>query len=88
MRRPAPANNDHYQAQEYQPVIHRLCLLWRPYLRVGLPHDDERCVGNLGHLAIRILTEFSLLIPAFSLLKPPANLTVYLQWLKNAPLPL
>ena len=37
---------------------------------------------------MKILTSFSLLIPAFSLLNAPPLLPVWLRCLKNAPLPL
>jgi hypothetical protein len=36
-------------------------------LAPGLPRADEPSPGNLGFSAITILTQFSLLIPAFSL---------------------
>ena len=36
-----------------------------------LPREDQLYPGNLGYSAIRILTLFSLLIPAFSLQYPP-----------------
>ena len=74
LRQP-PGNNETFSVQEYQPVIHPL----RP--RKGLmlgpdsPHVDERCVGNLGYSAVRILIGLSLLIPAFSLPCAPASLT-------------
>ena len=43
-----------------------------------LPRADQLYPGNLGYSAIRILTLFSLLIPAFSLLIPPRLLSVSL----------
>ena len=53
-----------------------------------LPRADQLYSGNLGYSARRILTFFSLLIPAFSLLKSPQLLSVLLRRLKNAPLPI
>ena len=53
-----------------------------------LPRADQLYSGNLGYSATRILTLFSLLIPAFSLLKSPQLLTVLLRPFKNAPLPM
>ena len=53
-----------------------------------LPRADQLYSGNLGYSATRILTLFSLLIPAFSLLKSPRLLTVPLRPFKNAPLPM
>ena len=44
-------------------------------------------MGNLRHSAIRILTGFSLLMPAFSLRAAPQCLTALLQCNTNAPLP-
>ena len=43
------------------------------YLSLGpdFPRADQLYSGNLGYSANRILTYFSLLIPAFSLLIPP-----------------
>ena len=45
----------------------------RPRLALGpdLPRADQLYPGNLGYSAKRILTSFSLLIPAFSLVIPP-----------------
>ncbi len=53
-----------------------------------LPRADQLYSGNLGYSARRILTFFSLLIPAFSLLKSPQLLPVLLLRFKNAPLPI
>ena len=53
-----------------------------------LPRADQLYSGNLGYSATRILTLFSLLIPAFSLLNPPRPLPVPLRRVNNAPLPL
>ena len=53
-----------------------------------LPRADQLYPGNLRYSAKRILTSFSLLIPAFSLLKNPLLLSVQLRLFKNAPLPL
>ena len=53
-----------------------------------LPRADQLYSGNLRYSANRILTYFSLLIPAFSLLNSPRLLTVTLRRVKNAPLPI
>ena len=53
-----------------------------------LPRADQLYPGNLGYSATRIPTLFSLLIPAFSLLKSPQLLSVLLLPFKNAPLPM
>ena len=52
-----------------------------------LPRADQLYSGNLGYSAIRILTLFSLLIPAFSLPARPRLLPVPLRPDGNAPLP-
>ena len=52
-----------------------------------LPREDQLYPGNLRYSATRIPTLFSLLIPAFSLLKSPQLLPVLLLPFKNAPLP-
>ena len=52
-----------------------------------LPRADQLYPGNLGYSAIRILTLFSLLIPAFSLPCSPQLLSVLLRPACNAPLP-
>ena len=53
-----------------------------------LPRADQLYSGNLGYSAIRILTLFSLLIPAFSLPCSPQLLPVLLLPACNAPLPI
>ena len=53
-----------------------------------LPRADQLYSGNLGYSAIRILTLFSLLIPAFSLPYSPQSLPVLLLPVCNAPLPM
>ena len=60
-----------------------------PALALGpdLPRADQLYSGNLGYSATRILTLFSLLIPAFSLLSSPLLLPVQLLPADNAPLP-
>ena len=60
-----------------------------PALALGpdLPRADQLYSGNLGYSAIRILTLFSLLIPAFSLPYDPLLLPVQLRLICNAPLP-
>ena len=52
-----------------------------------LPRADQLYSGNLGYSAIRILTLFSLLIPAFSIPCSPLLLSVQLRSACNAPLP-
>ena len=52
------------------------------------PRADQLYSGNLGYSARRILTFFSLLIPAFSLPYSPQLLTVLLHPICNAPLPI
>ena len=56
-------------------------------LAPGLPWVDEPAPRNLRLSAITILTQFSLLIPAFSLLCCPPMLPLRLQPAQNAPLP-
>lgn len=70
--RQSPGNNASFLVQEYQPVVHPLPRLCGLVLGPDLPHDDKRCVGNLGYSAVRILIGLSLLIPAFSLLSAPS----------------
>ena len=53
-----------------------------------LPGADQLYPGILGYSAIRILTLFSLLIPAFSLPIPPQLLSVLFRRNGNAPLPI
>ena len=53
-----------------------------------LPRADQLYSGNLGYSAKRILTSFSLLIPAFSLPDTPLLLSVQLRRVGNAPLPM
>ena len=53
-----------------------------------LPRADQLYSGNLRYSANRILTYFSLLIPAFSLLNSPHLLPVMLRRVTNAPLPI
>ena len=52
-----------------------------------LPRADQLYPGNLRYSAKRILTSFSLLIPAFSLHSTPLLLPVQLRRAVNAPLP-
>ena len=56
-------------------------------LAPGLPGVDEPTPGNLRFSAITILTQFSLLIPAFSLPCSPHVLSLMLRPTGNAPLP-
>ena len=70
--------------------ISTVCASTTPFglaLAPGLPRADEPTPGNLRFSAITILTQFSLLIPAFSLLMRPPLLPVRLLPHKNAPLP-
>ena len=53
-----------------------------------LPRADQLYPGILGYSAMKILTSFSLLIPAFSLPATPLLLTVQLRRGSNAPLPI
>ena len=53
-----------------------------------LPWADEPSPGNLGLSTCRFLACISLLIPAFSLLHRPPVLSVWLQPMHYAPLPL
>ena len=53
-----------------------------------LPRADQLYPGILGYSANRILTYFSLLIPAFSLQYSPQLLSVLLLPVFNAPLPM
>ena len=57
-------------------------------LAPGLPGADEPTPGNLRFSTITILTQFSLLIPAFSLLYSPPLLPLRLHPVYNAPLPI
>ena len=54
----------------------------------SLPWADEPSPGNLGLSTCKFLAYISLLIPAFSLLYRPQVLTVLLQPVHYAPLPL
>ena len=59
--------------------ISTVCASTTPFglaLAPGLPRADEPTPGNLRFSAITILTQFSLLIPAFSLLCSPPLLPV------------
>ena len=70
--------------------ISTVCASTTPFglaLAPGLPRADEPAPGNLRYSAITILTQFSLLIPAFSLLCSPSVLTIRLHPAENAPLP-
>ena len=70
--------------------ISTVCASTTPFglaLAPGLPGADEPTPGNLRFSAITILTQFSLLIPAFSLLCSPHVLPLMLHPTENAPLP-
>ena len=70
--------------------ISTVCASTTPFglaLAPGLPRADEPTPGNLRFSAITILTQFSLLIPAFSLLCSPPLLPVRLHPAQNSPLP-
>ena len=64
--------------QEYKPVV-QSTTLFSLVLGPDLPWEDELYPGNLSQTVNGILTHFSLLTPAFSLLNAPAVLTVYLR---------
>ena len=70
--------------------ISTVCASTTPFglaLAPGLPVADEPTHGNLRFSAITILTQFSLLIPAFSLEYSPHVLPVMLHPVFDAPLP-
>ena len=71
--------------------ISTVCASTTPFglaLAPGLPVADEPTHGNLRFSAITILTQFSLLIPAFSLEYSPQVLPLLLHPVFDAPLPL
>ena len=82
---PCPHSSDHMQYRN----LHLLSIgyVFRPRLRPRLTQADQLYPGILGYSANRILTYFSLLIPAFSLQCSPLLLTVQLLPAFNAPLP-
>ena len=61
--------------QEYKPVV-QSTTLFSLALGPDLPWEDELYPGNLSQTVNGILTQFSLLTPAFSLLNAPAVLTI------------
>ena len=70
--------------------ISTVCASTTPFglaLAPGLPRADEPTPGTLRFSAITILTQFSLLIPAFSLPYCPHTLPLMLLPIWNAPLP-
>ena len=70
--------------------ISTVCASTTPFglaLAPGLPRADEPTPGNLRFSAITILTQFSLLIPAFSLECSPHVLPLMLHPAFDAPLP-
>ena len=70
--------------------ISTVCASTTPFglaLAPGLPRADEPAPGNLRFSAITILTQFSLLIPAFSLECGPHVLPLMLHPAFDAPLP-
>ena len=70
--------------------ISTVCASTTPFglaLAPGLPVADEPTHGNLRFSAITILTQFSLLIPAFSLECSPHVLPLMLHPIQNAPRP-
>ena len=70
--------------------ISTVCASTTPFglaLAPGLPRADEPAPGNLRFSAITILTQFSLLIPAFSLEYSPQVLPLLLRPVFDAPLP-
>ena len=71
--------------------ISTVCASTTPFglaLAPGLPGADEPTPENLRFSAITILTQFSLLIPAFSLEYSPHVLPVMLHPVFDAPLPI
>ena len=64
--------------QEYKPVV-QSTTLFSLALGPDLPWEDELYPGTLSHSVNGILTHFSLLTPAFSLLNAPTVLSIYLQ---------
>ena len=71
--------------------ISTVCASTTPFglaLAPGLPVADEPTHGNLRFSAITILTQFSLLIPAFSLEYSPHVLPIVLHPVFDAPLPI
>ena len=66
------------------PSATHFCLALGP----DFPRADQLYPGILGYSAKRILTSFSLLIPAFSLPGSPPLLSVRLLRASNAPLPM
>lgn len=83
----ALANNELTKVQEYQPVVHRL-----PRLQGGLslgptnPLTTNVAGETLGFRRPGFSPGYVLLMPAFSLLAAPTNLTIYLHCSQNAPL--
>ena len=70
--------------------ISTVCASTTPFglaLAPGLLGADEPSSKNLRLSAIMILTQFALLIPAFSLVCAPRPLTLTLRRAYNAPLP-
>ena len=64
--------------QEYKPVV-QSTTLFSLALGPDSPWEDELYPGTLSQTVNGILTQFSLLTPAFSLLSAPIVLTVYLR---------
>ena len=73
--------------QEYKPVV-QSTTLFSLALGPDLPWEDELYPGNLSQTVNGILTQFSLLTPAFSLPYSPDVLPVILLRVWNAPLPI
>ena len=73
--------------QEYKPVV-QSTTLFSLVLGPDLPWEDELYPGTLSQTVNGILTQFSLLTPAFSLPTSPAVLSIDLHPCWNAPLPL
>ena len=63
--------------QEYKPVV-QSTTLFSLALGPDLPWEDELYPGTLSQTVNGILTQFSLLTPAFSLLTAPQLLPVLL----------
>ena len=90
---PSPGSESAFVSVYLSPYGYRIstvCASTTPFglaLAPGLPGADEPTPGNLRFSAITILTQFSLLIPAFSLPYSPRLLPVPLHPVRNAPLP-
>ena len=83
----APSLKRLYPVQEFQPVVHRLCVS----ASAQVPTYPETTIVAQEPSGFRwkgFSPFFSILIPAFSLLNGPHVLSVMLLPVKNAPLPI